>query len=222
MLALPQARVLECGELVESGGDEDRAGKQAARRSHAGIEQGQMRQAELQDGREHSEGEPDERVAGGDDEGRHNALALVRGGDPVDLRRAGCGARVVHRAMEAERRARSPDGRRLAVVLTKDGGSQLYTANPDGSGVTLEHRVEDERQVAGHSTGQSGWGVAARVWYTQRRTAKNPDQKSQPERFLRLLNLKWWPNQQIETFFPVCNRLQPLLTSISHLVAELH
>ena len=30
----------------------------------------------------------------------------------------------------------SPDGRRLAVVLTKDGGSQIYLVNADGSGVT--------------------------------------------------------------------------------------
>ena len=30
----------------------------------------------------------------------------------------------------------SPDGRRLAVVLTKDGGSQIYLINVDGSGVT--------------------------------------------------------------------------------------
>ena len=29
----------------------------------------------------------------------------------------------------------SPDGRRLAVVLTKDGSSQLYSVNADGSGV---------------------------------------------------------------------------------------
>jgi TolB protein len=29
----------------------------------------------------------------------------------------------------------SPDGRRLAVVLTKDGGSQLFTVGADGSGV---------------------------------------------------------------------------------------
>src|SRR4029079_14626911 len=30
----------------------------------------------------------------------------------------------------------SPDGRRLAVTLTKDGGSQVYMMNADGSGVT--------------------------------------------------------------------------------------
>ena len=30
----------------------------------------------------------------------------------------------------------SPDGRKLAVTLTKDGGSQVYLMNPDGSGVT--------------------------------------------------------------------------------------
>ncbi|MFX5157842.1 Tol-Pal system protein TolB, partial [Acinetobacter baumannii] len=30
----------------------------------------------------------------------------------------------------------APDGKRLAIVLTKDGSSQIYTINADGSGLT--------------------------------------------------------------------------------------
>ena len=65
----------------------------------------------------------------------------------------------------------SPDGRRLAVTLTRDGGSQIYLINPDGSGAqrgeaqgrldgrqelggaaATRGRVDDQLQTAGHGT----------------------------------------------------------------------
>ena len=45
----------------------------------------------------------------------------------------------------------SPDGRKLAVVLTKDGGSQLFTLNADGSGVarlTSSGSIDTEPQFS--------------------------------------------------------------------------
>jgi TolB protein len=38
-----------------------------------------------------------------------------------------------------------PDGKKLAVVLTKDGSSQIYTINPDGSGLTRIAGFEHDR-----------------------------------------------------------------------------
>ena len=115
-LALLEAGVFERRELVDAGADEDRARKQSARRSHPGIEQRGAREAVLRHGRCGRKAEPHQRVAGGQHEGRDDALALARGG-VGDL-----GVSEDHR-----RRARQHHGERHRAPHETDDGKAART-----------------------------------------------------------------------------------------------
>ena len=84
--------------------------------------------------------------------GRHaHRLRVVRAEEAGRLRaeRCGTGARqaVANFRGSNSAPAWSPDGRRLAVTLTKDGGSQLYVMNADGSDVAARDDVKARRST---------------------------------------------------------------------------